>query len=160
MSFAALAASSVSATAAEQHTFSRIPQMTSTREAPAENPMAGAEFNACTNRADSFELGSVDAGTFNDGMRVLSSIGSYYFERNVGTIEEQLARAGQYNASLENCSVDDLRVAAYMLNTWFPDMQIKADPMSPLLITARSFAIGELRQRLEQATVNERRSGI
>ena len=160
LSLATLTTPVVATTSIEQRAFPRTLEMGVTREAPVENPMAGAELNACVNRADTFERGSIDIGTFNDGLRILSSIGSYYFERNVGPIEQQLMRAQQYNASLENCSADDLRVAAYFINTWFPDVQIQADPIAPLTITSRAFAIGELQRRLEQAVRNERRTGV
>lgn len=160
MSLATLAVSAVPALAAEQRTFSRIPQMATAREAQAENPMAGADLHACVHRAEPFERGVIDAGTFNDGMRILSSIGSYYFERNVGPIEQQLARADRYNASLEGCSADDLRVAAYFINTWFPESSIQTDIDLPISITSRSFATGEIRRRLEQAVRDERRSGV
>jgi hypothetical protein len=162
MSLAALTTFStpVSATTSEQRAFSGFPQSMTIQDGPLENPLAGAELNACINGPDSFERGAIDAGTFNDGVRALSSIGGYYFQRNTGSIEQRLARADQYSASLENCSADDLRVAALLLDTWFPEVQTGDDPMAPLAISARSFATAEIRGRLEQAVLRERRSGV
>jgi hypothetical protein len=122
--------------------------------------MTGADTNACINPAEAFELGAIDNGTFSDGMRILNSIGSYYFQRNVGPIEQQLARANQYDASLANCSADDFRVAAYMLNTQFPDIQIQEELLSPIRISSRSFAIAEVRRGLERTTRDGQRSTL
>lgn len=160
MSLAAFATSSMSALAVEQARPPQMPQMSIARRAPLADPMTGADTNACINRAEQFERGVVDNGTFIDGMRILSSIGRYYFERNVGPIEQQFARADRYEQSLANCSADDLRVAAYMLNTQFPEPQIETGALVPLTITSRDFAIGEIRRRLEQAVRDERRSGV
>ena len=160
MSLAALAATSVPVLASEQSRFPHLPQVSVARRAAVEDPMTGADANACINRPEVFERGAIDNGTFMDGMRILSSIGRYYFERNVGPIEQQFARADRYEASLENCSLDDLRVAAYMLNTQFPEVRIDTGTIVPITITSRDFAIGELRRRLEVAARDERRSGV
>lgn len=155
-------ATPASASAAERHTLPRAQQYALALQTPTtiENPMADAESNACIHRADSFELGSVDDGTFNDGMRILSSIGGYYAESNAGSIEQQFARADRYEASLQNCSADDLRVAAFFIDTWFPETQTETDALMPIRISARSFATAEIRGRLEQAVLRERRSGV
>lgn len=160
LSLATLATSSVSAFATEQPRLPQTPQVSIARRAPLEDPMAGADSNACINPAEVFELGAIDNGTFSDGMRILNSIGSYYFQRNVGPIEQQLARATQYDASLANCSADDFRVAAYMLNTQFPDIQIEEEPLSPLRISSRSFATAEVRRGLERTTRDGQRSTL
>lgn len=160
MSLAAFAVSSFPASAAEQSRFPQLPNVSIARRATVEDPMMGAVTNACISRAEPFELGNIDDGTFADGMRILHSIGSYYFDRNVGPIEQQLARANQYDASLANCSADDFRVAAYMLNTQFPDIQIEAEPLVPVTITSRSFAVAEVRRGLERTTRDGQRSTL
>lgn len=160
MSFVAFAASSISADASEQSRFPRVPEVTVARQAPQADPMEGAEVNACVSNPDSFELGAVDQGSFNDGTRILSSMGSYYFQRNVGSIERQLERADQYNASLANCSADDYRAAARLINMWFPDNQMQVDTEEPVTITSRSFVIAEIRRGLAQSIRNERRTGV
>lgn len=160
MSIATLAASSVPAVASERHTFPPLSQTTLYRQAPVENTLAGAEFDACITRTDSFELGSVDDGTFNDGMRILTSIGSYHYERNLGTDEERTARANQYAASLENCTADDLRVAAYFIHTWFPEFKIEAGPFASMFTSPRAFATTEIRRMLEEASARQQRSGV
>lgn len=150
-----------SASPTEQNTVSRIQQMTTARGTQQQNPMAGAELDACVHGPEHFERGVIDTGTFNDGMRILSSIGSYYFERNFGPVEERLARADRYDRSLENCSADDLRVAAYFINTWFPELQTEGDDiLAPLTISSRAFATAEIRRRLGQAIRDEGRSGV
>lgn len=146
---------------AEQHTLSPFPPMAARAESRTfENPTEGAEIAACVNRPDVFERGVLDNGTMNDGMRILSSISSYYFQRNVGTIDQQLARAGQYHTSLEGCSADDLRAAAFFINIWFPEGESETDPIIPIAISSRSFAIGEVQRRLREAVVEEQRSGV
>lgn len=146
---------------AEQHDLSRLPPVAVRQGAQAfQNPTEGAEIAACVNRAEVFERGVIDLGTMNDGMRILSSISSYYFQRNVGTIDQQLMRARQYQASLEGCSTDDLRAAAYFLNIWFPEGESENDPIVPIAISSRSFAIGEVQRRLREAVVAEQRTGV